>query len=645
MAGRIIYLEVDDEITSAAARIRDSEAARLAVVLPYGSRVATSRINFRLLSRDALTHEKRLSVVSGDPATRALAASAGLPVFSSVAEYEGTLAGTEDEPRPGGAVVPAVAAGAVAATPAAGGADAPAAEPAATGPAPEPATPVVPVEPAPIAEPAGPAADDGTLGLIVPAAAVGGAAGVAGGAALGSAGPAASGATAPAASLVVGETVRSPVVRPGPAATAMPAEPMPRAGRAPAGAGSAGVGARWGGRGGSRTPWLIGAAILGLAVLVAGVGAYLLLPSATVVVTPRPEPVGPIQITVVADPDAPQPDPVAGVVPAQVVNIPVAVDDTFSATGKRVELTKATGTVRFENRDPTSTNRIAAGSVVRTGPGVRFRTDANVTVPRAELVGLTIFPARASVKVTAVDGGPDGNVDAGTIVIVPNDENGLFLKVTNPEPTTGGKSQEFTRVTQGDVNGAMAALNTKLQAAFDEAMADPSLTAGGATVFTSTGKLGEATPTVPPESLVGQEVATFALGLSATGTVVTANTAPVAAIAETQLRTKVKPEHELVAGSVKIEVGDPIVVGQTVSFPVTASAEQVAILDPEKLTALILGKPVDEARAILEPFGEVELTVSPDWSGTVPSFESRVDLTVEVAVPIETPAPPSSAAP
>src|SRR6478735_11941281 len=97
MAGRIIYLEVDDEITSAATRIRSSEATRLAVVLPYGSRVATSRINFRLLSRDALTHEKRLSIVSGDPATRALAASAGLPVFSSVAEYESSLVGPDDE--------------------------------------------------------------------------------------------------------------------------------------------------------------------------------------------------------------------------------------------------------------------------------------------------------------------------------------------------------------------------------------------------------------------------------------------------------------------------------------------------------------------------------------------------------------------
>ena len=88
MASRLIYLEVDDEITSAAARIRGSDQERLAVVLPYGSRVATSRINFRLLARDATEHDKRLSIVSADSATRALAASAGLPVFASVAEYE-----------------------------------------------------------------------------------------------------------------------------------------------------------------------------------------------------------------------------------------------------------------------------------------------------------------------------------------------------------------------------------------------------------------------------------------------------------------------------------------------------------------------------------------------------------------------------
>ena len=77
-------------------------ATRAAVVLPYGSRVATSRINFRLLARDAMTNGKRLSIVAGDAATRALAASAGLPVFATVGEYESSLeggAGTGAVPR------------------------------------------------------------------------------------------------------------------------------------------------------------------------------------------------------------------------------------------------------------------------------------------------------------------------------------------------------------------------------------------------------------------------------------------------------------------------------------------------------------------------------------------------------------------
>jgi hypothetical protein len=275
---------------------------------------------------------------------------------------------------------------------------------------------------------------------------------------------------------------------------------------------------------------------------------------------------------------------------------------------------------------------------------VRFRTNATITVPRAELVGLTIFPARASVKVTAVDGGPDGNVDAGTITIVPSGENSFFLKVNNPQPTAGGTSEEFSRVTQADVDGALAALNLSLAQAFQEAMDDPALETGGATVFPSTGRLGEATPDVAPDTLVGQEVTTFALGLSATGTVIAVDEAPVSSIAETQVRAAVTPGYELVDGSVEVEVGEALVIGQSVSFPVDATAEQIAILDPEALKAMVLGKPIEEAREILAPYGQVALEVSPDWTGSVPSFESRVTLTIDQAVPIETPAsaPPAT---
>lgn len=602
MAGRIIYLEVDDEITSAATRIRDAEADRLALVLPYGSRVATSRINFRLLSRDAMTHDKRVSIVAGDAATRALAASAGLPVFATVAEYENAegTADADGSSRDRPAAVGAAVAGA-------GSVAAPA------------TTTDVPDE------------NDGTLGLVIPAA-----------------------ATAAAASVPV-DTVRTArLERPPADAAARTAGSSSVAGSpSVAGAATAGAGGptvdapatpidtlrrRLSGAG-IRTPWLVGAGILVLAVILAGFGAYVLLPSASIVVTPEPEAIGPIDLKVVADPSASQPDPAGSVVPADRISIPVSVAGTFDATGIRVELTKATGSVRFENRDPTSTNRIAAGSVVKTTAGIRFRTDETITVPRAELVGLTIFPARASVDVTAVDGGPESNVDAGEIVIVPANESPLFLKVINPQPTTGGDRKEFKRITQQDVDAATANLNASLQAKFQGSMSDPSLVSGGETVFPTTGVLGDTTPTVALDTLVGKEVPTFDLGLSSTGTVLAIDPSPVTAIAQQQLQAAVRPGHRMVVGSTDIEVGDAVINGQNVSFPVTARAQQIAILDPAALKKQILGKPISEARAILDAYGDVDLTVSPDWSGSVPGFESRVDLTVRNPVPIETPAP------
>ena len=92
----IVYLDADDEITSAASRIRVAGDSRVGLVLPFGSRVATSRINFRLLAREAQANGRRLDIVAPDASARALAASAGLAVFSSVGEYESALDADDD---------------------------------------------------------------------------------------------------------------------------------------------------------------------------------------------------------------------------------------------------------------------------------------------------------------------------------------------------------------------------------------------------------------------------------------------------------------------------------------------------------------------------------------------------------------------
>ncbi len=334
MAGGIIYLDIDDEITSAAARVRSSDARRVALVLPYGSRVATSRINFRLLSRDALINEKQLAIVAGDPATRALAASAGLPVFGSVGEYESSFAGPRGRagtrrcrrptrPRTARRARPAGANGQAPPRRRVAGSHGPPVRGAATAAAP----------------------CRSRLGRRPPRAA------------------------RPCRSACRDRVAAPPAGVPsGPAAARLRRSANLGTSSLP---GRAGAAAR-----GCRSSWR--SPCSALVVLVGGVGAYVLLPSATIVVTPRARGrCNRSTLTVTADPTATAPDATSLVVPAVQVPLDVTVSDTFPATGKRVEETKATGQVRFSNLDFLRTNTVAGGSIVSTNAGVRFRTNCD----------------------------------------------------------------------------------------------------------------------------------------------------------------------------------------------------------------------------------------------------------------------------
>jgi len=324
------------------------------------------------------------------------------------------------------------------------------------------------------------------------------------------------------------------------------------------------------------------------------------------------------------------------------VPLDVRVTDTFPATGKRVEETKATGKVRFSNLDFLRTNTVPGGSIVSTNAGIRFRTNATVTVPRADLVGLTVFPGRVTVGVTAVDPGVASNVEPNTIVIVPKGEDPQALKVVNPDAMTGGTHDEFPKVAQADVDAALKKLSAALDAAFQTRLADPSIAAPGATVFRETAVLGDSTPTIDPATLVGEEVTAFQLGLSATGTVITVDPSPIASIAEQKLRASVTGDHQLVAGSIKVHVGAATVAGQVVTFPATATGQQIAELDPAALKRLVLGKSLADARSALAGYGDVTVTAWPDWVGSIPTIDSRVSLSIQGSVPVETPGPTPS---
>ena len=600
--------------------------ARIAVVVPPGSRLSTSRINFRLLAREAAARTRTLIVVTPDASVRALASAAGLQTFTTVGEYEDAEAARIAGQRAAGAAAAggaALAAGSAAGVPGAeaagssagvrGGARARAGDPGAGGPT------LWDGEAAAVASVAGAAAlaatTDTGRGPATPV-------------------PPPAGGTVPGVTPAGSRSAAGGAVPSvGPRSSALPAT-AGRPGDAPHGAALPVVP---GGRARSTEPprrrrgwrWL---AILLVAVLalgaVGGVAAYATLPTATVTIRPATEPLGPSSVVVRAEPDAASVDIAAAVVPASLVEVPVEVSDTFEATGKRVEETKAAGTVTFVSKDPTKANTIAAGSIVRTAGGVGFRTKAAVTVPKAKIEGLTILPGTADVAVVAEKGGPEANVAANTIRIVPPAEDPVLLEVRNRASTKGGTRESFPKVTQKDVDAAVKTLQQRLEARFKDAVADPARVPDGMVVVPGTEELGPSTPVPEPEALVDTEVDAFDLTLQAIGTITAYSPGDVEAVAAARLASTVPEDYSLVEGSTKVDVGEATADGTAAEVDASATATMIRTIDLETVRDLAKGRSPAEAERLLAALGDVTVVIWPSFLPNVTEAADRIDVVI-----------------
>jgi hypothetical protein len=378
-------------------------------------------------------------------------------------------------------------------------------------------------------------------------------------------------------------------------------------------------------------------ALLAVALVIAAGGALLVLPSATITVVPRIENVGPVAITVVADPGATEPDLATGVVPAQTVEIPLRASRVFDVTGVKISEAKATGTVVFTNLDTGGRNTIPAGSLVATDSNVRFATLAAVTLPRAKIIGGTrIVPGRATVNVEAVAAGESGNVAANAIDNVPSGEDPIVLQVSNPDATTGGTHTETKQVSQADLDGAVTTLSTDLDAQLAAALAEPATAPAGTKLVPDTAAMGDPAPEPATDSLLGQEVETFELTLSATATVLAIDESSLDPLAREALTAGLPTGREVLPDSVQVTIGEPRVEEGRVTIAVGVTARAWQPLDASALLARVRGLSVAEAYAALELYGEVTIETSPFYVGTIPTLDDRTTLTIS---------PPASPAP
>jgi hypothetical protein len=243
----------------------------------------------------------------------------------------------------------------------------------------------------------------------------------------------------------------------------------------------------------------------------------------------------------------------------------------------------------------------------------------------------TIVCKWADVGVTAVLNGTQGNVPSGTITKIPEGFDPSLLSVSNQQPTSGGKHDEFPVIMAADVEAGLAALETALIADFDRQLADTSAVPEGTQLFPGTKQLGESTPSIDPAPLVGMEQPEYELGLTAEGTVIGVDPAPVSVLADARIHDEVAPGFQLDESSIDIELGTPVVTLGTISYPVTVSARETRQVDADALIAAIKGLPLHEARLILEAAGTARIDLWPDWVTTIPTLDGRISLSIEAA--------------
>jgi hypothetical protein len=103
--------------------------------------------------------------------------------------------------------------------------------------------------------------------------------------------------------------------------------------------------------------------------------------------------------------------------------------------------------------------------------------------------------------------------------------------------------------------------------------------------------------------------------------------AAVRTVAEANITSSVESGFELIDGSSQVEPSPAVIADGIVTFPVVATARQRLVVDLAAIESEILGKPLSEARALLERYGRVDLSVWPDWVGSIPTFDARVEVT------------------
>jgi hypothetical protein len=158
---------------------------------------------------------------------------------------------------------------------------------------------------------------------------------------------------------------------------------------------------------------------------------------------------------------------------------------------------------------------------------------------------------------------------------------------------------------------------------------EPTGQPAGLSVFAETATPGEVVLDPPAEELVGATGSEFRLGGRMAAEVLAVDEAAVTEMVERALVDEAPPDMAVVPETVAIDTNVGVPDEQGIRFEARVRALAQQVVDEEAIVAMVAGKPVSEARAILESLGATTVSVWPEFLGDLPGDRSRIQLDIQ----------------
>lgn len=388
---------------------------------------------------------------------------------------------------------------------------------------------------------------------------------------------------------------------------------------------------------------------------------YIAVPTATIYVTPRADPLAKtVNATLTSNATASVSPAGAHIVPAEFFDVTVTRDVRVGATGQVFEGTSAKGTITLFNKSPKE-KFLVPSRVLSVRDQLVYRTTQAVTIPRA--VGET--PGQVDVPVVACERedltcdcinkaatckgafvGDRGNIKPAyfTLPAIPSLSPALYYAESHV-PFIGGVTKVRTFVTKEDLTGVPETVGRsapELAKAVLAELANEKARTTGRTLIVLGDRQSikaDVVKIATPTNLVDTEMDEFTVQATVRVRGVAYDDAAVRALLLAELQKSVHPDKRLQKidfdrAALRVENVD--LGGNTVKIAIAVEGVEEFNLSEfteegarvvSKIRTRVLGKSVDEASAYIRNLPEISrVTISswPFWAKTVPELPENV---------------------